>query len=185
MLFGNNKIPNNQTSNFSSYITSSDSLKILKMDNLIFRPAIKTDIPTLLQFEQGIIDAERPLNPTIKAEGVSYYDLDALIDRPDAEVVVGTIDDKIITSGYALIKPIPPLFTFDQYVHLGFMYVRPAHRGKGINRLLIKELTDWAKKQGVLEVRLEVYSGNAAAIRAYEKVGFKKLTVEMRLDLSE
>lgn len=155
------------------------------MNNVIFRRATKADLPILLEFEQGIVIAERPMNPTIKAKDVKYYDIAALIDRPDAEVIVGTVDDKIIASGYALIKPIPPQFTFDQYVHLGFMYVLPAYRGKGINRLLIKELTDWAKKQGVLEVRLEVYTDNAAAIRAYEKVGFTKLMVEMRLDLNE
>lgn len=155
------------------------------MNTVLFRKATKSDLPILLQFEQGIVSAERPMNPTIKAKNVSYYDIGDLIGRPDAEVIVGTIDDKIITSGYALIKPIPPIFTFNTYVHLGFMYVLPAYRGKGINRLLIKELTDWAKQQGVLEVRLQVYTDNDAAIRAYEKVGFNKLMVEMRLDLSD
>ena len=156
------------------------------MQNLHFRVATLADLPILLSFEQGIITAERPMNPTIKEKDVSYYDIGALIERPDAEVVVGTINEEIVTSGYALIKSIPPQqFKFDQYVHLGFMYVLPAHRGKGINRLLIEQLTNWAKKQGVLEIRLEVYSKNAPAIRAYEKVGFEQLMVEMRLDLSE
>jgi len=155
------------------------------MSVLIFRPATKSDLPTLLAFEQGIISTERPFNPTIRDKDATYYDIGAFMDRTDAEVIVGTINGEIITSGYALIKPAAPQFTYKTYVHLGFMYVRPAYRGKGINRLLIQELTNWAKKQGVLEVRLEVYSENAAAIRAYEKVGFKKLMVEMRLDLSK
>jgi len=141
--------------------------------------------PILLEFEQGIVAAERPMNPTIKDKDVSYYDLAALIEQPDAEVVVGTIDGKIVTSGYALIKPSSPIFKFDKYVHLGFMYVLPAHRGKGINRLLIEQLTNWAKKQGVLEIRLQVYTTNAPAIRAYEKVGFDSLMIEMRMDLGK
>lgn len=155
------------------------------MDNVIFRLATKSDLPTLLQFEQGIISYERPFNPTIRAKEVTYYDIGTFIDSPDAEVIVGTVNGEIIASGYALIKPAAPQFKYKTYVHLGFMYVRPAYRGKGINQLLIKELTNWAKKQGVFEVRLGVYSENAAAVRAYEKVGFKKLMVEMRLDLSE
>lgn len=155
------------------------------MQNLHFRTATSTDLPTLLSFEQGIVTAERPMNPTIKAEDVSYYDIAALIERPDAEVIVGTVDGKIVTSGYALIKPGKPEFNYDQYVHLGFMYTDPAYRGKGINPRLIEQLTNWAKQQEVLEIRLQVYSVNAPAIRAYEKVGFKKLMVEMRVNLGE
>ena len=151
------------------------------MESITFRPANKSDLPTLLEFEQGIISFERPFNPTIRAKEVTYYDIGAFMDRADAEVIVGTIGNEIITSGYALIKPAAPQFTYKTYVHLGFMFVRPAYRGKGINQLLINELTNWAKKQGALEVRLQVYSGNTAAIRAYEKVGFKKLMVEMRV----
>ncbi len=155
------------------------------MDSLIFRPAIKADLPILLEFEQGIISYERPFNPTIRAKDATYYDIGAFIDSPDAEVVVGTVNGKIIASGYALIKPAAPQFKYKTYVHLGFMFVHPEYRGKGINRLLINELTNWSKKQGVLEIRLQVYTENAAAVRAYEKVGFNKLMVEMRLDLNK
>ena len=154
------------------------------MDALTFRPATIADLPMLLQFEQGIISTERPYNPTIKAEDTSYYDIGALIQRSDAEVVVGLYNQEIIASGYALIKQATPEFTYNSYVHLGFMYVSPKYRGRGINRLLIEQLKDWARKQNVLEIRLRVYTENEAAIRAYEKVGFKKLMVEMRLDLN-
>ena len=65
------------------------------MDDLIFRPATKSDLPTLLEFEQGIISAERPMNPTIRAKDVTYYDVSAFMDRADAEVVVGTKDFSI------------------------------------------------------------------------------------------
>lgn len=153
------------------------------MDNILFRPATAADLPILLEYEQGIISFERPFNSTLREKDVSYYDIGALIERADAAVVVGTINDKIITSGYALIKPGSPQFQYDKYIHLGFMYVDPVYRGKGINRLLINELSNWAKKQGVTEIRLEVYSENMGAIRAYEKAGFKKLMVEMRLAL--
>lgn len=155
------------------------------MSTVQFRPATKADLPTLLAFEQGIVTAERPMNPTIKDEGVSYYDLAALIEQSDAEVIVGTIDGEIVTSGYALIKTISPIFKFSQYVHLGFMYVLPAYRGKGINKLLIEQLTNWAKEQGISEIRLQVYTDNAPAIRAYEKVGFDSLMIEMRMDLNK
>ncbi|MEQ8712637.1 MAG: GNAT family N-acetyltransferase, partial [Cyclobacteriaceae bacterium] len=60
----------------------------------------------------------------------------------------------------------------------------PAHRGKGVVSLIISSLTDWARTQGISEIRLDVYSDNDPAIRAYEKAGFSKLLTEMRVDLS-
>jgi ribosomal protein S18 acetylase RimI-like enzyme len=46
-------------------------------------------------------------------------------------------------------------------------------------------LTGWAKAKGILEIRLDVYSDNDSAIRAYEKAGFSKLLTEMRVDLNK
>lgn len=155
------------------------------MDTVIFRPATLEDLPILLEFEQAIVEAERPFDPTLKAEGVHYYDLKKLIERPDAALIVGTVKDTLITSGYVLIKPASPYLQFTHYAYAGFMYTHPEFRGKGINRLLTNQLMAWAKAQGVFEMRLDVYAENAAALRAYEKVGFEKLLINMRLDLRD
>ena len=153
------------------------------MNHITFRPATIADLPILLEFEQGIVSAERPFNPTLKMEGVTYYDIAALIDEPNAEVIVGSFNGQIITSGYALIKQASSNVQHDAYALLGFMYVHPTMRGKGINKLLTEQLTNWAKAQQVFEIRLYVYAENKPAIRAYEKAGFTSLVTEMRLDL--
>lgn len=88
------------------------------MNHIIFRPATIADLPILLEFEPGIVDTERPFNPTLKAEGVTYYDIAALIDQPDAAVIVGTINEQIITSGYALIKQASSNVQHDAYALL-------------------------------------------------------------------
>ena len=63
----------------------------------------------------------------------------------------------------------------------GFMYTAPSFRGSGINARIIDVLKDWALTKGLREIRLTVYEDNLAAIRAYEKYGFKKHLIEMRL----
>lgn len=63
------------------------------------------------------------------------------------------------------------------------MYVEPEYRGLGINKLVMENLIEWSKEQGVLDFYLDVYDGNDAAIRAYEKVGFSKSLVEMKINL--
>jgi GNAT superfamily N-acetyltransferase len=155
------------------------------MNNLKIRPATPDDLPTILNFEQGIIEAERPFDPTLLEGKFHYYDLGARIADPDAAVVVAEYNGKLIAGGSAVIKQGNPYNIFKDYAFLGFMFVEPEYRGMGVNRLIIEALVDWSHQRGLKEIRLHVYSDNLQAIRAYEKVGFKKILTEMRLDVPE
>lgn len=149
------------------------------------RPATRADLPTLLAFEQGIIAAERPYDHTLKPDPVSYYDIGELIDRDDAVVVVAETGGQIIGSAYAKKRPSLHYVQSDYQAYLGFMYVSPGHRGKGINKIILSDLLVWAREHDLPEVHLTVYPGNEPAIRAYEKAGFKPYITEMRLNLEE
>ncbi len=155
------------------------------MNNIKIRTATPDDLPTILIFEQGIIEAERPFDPTLQEGKFHYYDLGARIADPDAAVVVAEDNGKVIAGGSAVIKQGNPYNIFKDYAFLGFMFVEPEYRGLGVNRLIIEALVDWSHQRGLREIRLQVYSDNQPAIRAYEKVGFKKILTEMRLDLHE
>jgi GNAT superfamily N-acetyltransferase len=151
------------------------------MEQINIRAARIEELPVLLDFEQRIITAERPFDETLLPGDFNYYDLRKMIESEEAEVVVAEIDGQLVGSGHARILPAKPYNQFDKYAFLGFMYVVPEHRGKGINRLIIKRLVEWSKEKGLPEVRLQVYSENESALSAYEKVGFKKHLIEMRL----
>lgn len=149
----------------------------------IIRKATLKDLPTLLSFEQGLIEAERPFDPTIKSGHISYYDISKLITNTNSEVFVAEIDDKIVASGYAKIKPDRHYLKHKQQGYLGFMFVPEAYRGNQLNKLIINALLNWCKEQQVFEIRLDVYQDNLAAIKAYEKTGFKKHMINMRLNI--
>ncbi|NIJ54759.1 GNAT family N-acetyltransferase [Dyadobacter arcticus] len=151
------------------------------MNDILVRSATIGELSTLLNFEQGIIIAERPFDETLLPGDFNYYDLAKLIMSDEAEVVVAEIGGELVGSGHARILEGKPYVQFERYAFLGFMYVVPEQRGKGINKLIIKALVDWAKSKGLDEVRLHVYDENSPAIAAYEKVGFKKILTEMRL----
>lgn len=153
------------------------------METIHIRKAILTDLPILLEFEQAIIDAERPYDANLKDGTIHYYDVAAMIAAPHVEVLVAECNGQLIGSGYARIQDAKPYLKFSQYAYLGFMYVEPAHRGKGLNKLIIQGLKAWASSQGMVEMRLDVYGGNEAAVKAYEKAGFRTNLVEMRLPL--
>lgn len=149
------------------------------------RQATKADLPQLLKCEQEVIAAERPFDPTIKQGKTSYYDLLELMENSKALVLVACIENTIVATGYALEKPARHYLDHETYAYLGFMYTHPAYRGQGINGQIIEKLKEWALIQGLTEVRLTVYDQNDPALRAYEKVGFKKHIIEMRLRIGE
>ncbi len=145
------------------------------------RTATLEDLPVLLAFEQEIIKAERPFDITIKEDPVSYYDLGQMIQDSKAHVVVAELDGKIVASGYAIPKKARHYLDHEWYAYLGFMYTDENYRGRGINALVVEALKKWSVENGFKEIRLTVYSDNLPAIKAYEKVGFKKHIIEMRL----
>lgn len=149
------------------------------------RTATESDLDILLTFERGIIEAERPFDETLKSGEIHYYDLIELIKSPNAEVLLAYAGNEIVGSGYAKILPAKPFLKFKEYAYLGYMYVKPSFRGQGVNQLIINTLIEWAKKKGLTEIRLEVYAENVGAQKAYSKIGFKPIMLEMRLDVSD
>ncbi|MBO9593487.1 MAG: GNAT family N-acetyltransferase [Niabella sp.] len=150
---------------------------------VFIRAATPDDAAILLEFEQKIIEAERPFDDSLKDGEIHYYDLLELMRSPAATVLLAVAGNEIIGSGYAKVVPAKPYQQYKEYAYLGFMYVKPAFRGMGINQSIIQKLLEWAKKQGLTEARLDVYEENTAAKRAYQKMGFRPNLLEMRLAL--
>lgn len=148
-----------------------------------YREAILGDLDSLLAVEQKVVEAERPFNSSIKAGKTHYYDIAKLIVENDSYVVVAEDDDRIIGTGYAQIRPSKESLRHDSHSYLGFMYVSPEYRGRGVNRRIVDLLITWSRAQGVRDCYLDVYSENSSAIRAYEKIGFQPSMVEMKLSI--
>lgn len=147
------------------------------------RKAIESEIDVLLSFETEIIKTERPFDNSLGEGDIHYYDLIGIIRAERAEVLVAVVENEIVGSGYAKILTAEPFQKFTEYAYLGFMYVKPAFRGQGINQKILQGLIDWAKRQNLTEVRLDVYNENTTAKNAYLKVGFKPNLLQMRLEI--
>lgn len=151
----------------------------------IVRLATKEDLPVLDLFMDGLVDAERPMDPTIKDGKVVYYDLSSFIDSDKSALYVVELNNEIVASGYAKIKSDRHYLKHDKQGYLGFMFVPEKHRGNGYNKLIMDALLNWCRKKNLTEIRLDVYDTNQPALRAYEKVGFTKHLINMRLDLTD
>jgi RimJ/RimL family protein N-acetyltransferase len=153
------------------------------MEEITIRKATTGDLATLLKFEQGVIAAERPFDITLRGDPNYYYDIEKMIEAPEVELLVAEFGGELIGSGYARIEDAKPYLLHAQHAYIGFMYVVPQHRGKGVNKIIIAALAAWAVAQQITELRLDVYSDNAAAIKAYERSGFTKHMINMRMGL--
>jgi len=147
------------------------------------RKARLEDLPILYEFEQGIISYERPYDVTLKPDPINYYNLKSMILSEDSEVLVAVDGEEIVGSAYARKEQAKTYLKFEYYAYLGFMFVKPSHRGHGVNKLIIDGLKDWCKAKGLKELRLDVYDGNESALRAYTKAGFKSLLINMRMEI--
>ena len=145
------------------------------------RQATLSDVNALLALEQAVVDAERPFNSAIKAQGARYYDIPALITDDDSYLLVAEDNGAIVATGYVQIRQSKPSLEHNVHGYLGFMYVAPAYRGMGLNKQIIDTLMAWAESKQVFDFYLDVYAENRAAINAYEKVGFQPSMLEMKL----
>ena len=153
------------------------------MEHIIIRKAALKDLDTLLVFEQGVINAERPFDPTLKSGHTHYYDIEKMISAPNVELLVAELNNELIGCGYARIEAAKPYLQHTQHAYLGFMYVVAQQRGKGVNKMVIDALATWSASKDIMELRLDVYKHNEAAIKAYERCGFTKHMVAMRMGL--
>lgn len=62
----------------------------------------------------------------------------------------------------------------DGFAELKRMYVRPSARGRGVVQALIERLEKDAKAKGYARVTLETGDAQLAAIRAYERAGYRR-----------
>jgi GNAT superfamily N-acetyltransferase len=163
--------------------SKEESLEKNHMEEILIRKANLNDLETLLRFEQELIHAERPFDPTLRKGHFHYYDIKEMIAAQHIRLIVAESGREVIGSGYARIESAKPYLQHTQYAYLGFMYTDPEHRGKGVNKKIIDALKEWALSQHIYEMRLEVYADNKSALHAYEKAGFANHMMEMRMDL--
>lgn len=67
--------------------------------------------------------------------------------------------------GYSTFKARPLLNIHDLAVH-------PEHRGQGVGQALLTAVAQHAQARGCCKLTLEVLSGNAVALKSYERFGF-------------
>ncbi|QOD59931.1 GNAT family N-acetyltransferase [Polaribacter haliotis] len=154
------------------------------MDNSIsIRTANLNDLETLLEFEQGVIKAEKPLDPFLGEGDLYYYNIPELISAKNIHLIVAVSNTELVASGYVRIESSKHYHKNPTHGYVGFIYVKPEFRGKRISSSILESLKSWSKNKGLKELRLDVYHNNPSAIKPYERFGFNKSMINMRMDI--
>ena len=93
-----------------------------------------------------------------------------LAQRPDAASFIAWLDAQPVglvncIEGYSTFKARPLMNIHD-------IAVLPGHRGQGVGQALLAAAQAHALERGCCKLTLEVLTGNAVALRSYERFGF-------------
>lgn len=143
------------------------------------------DVDQVRLLEKELINHERSISSTIKEdEDLHYQDIPGLIaDKANTKLLVMEKDGQLIACGFGQIREDERIFKQQYYGYIGMVSVTEAQRGKGYVREIINALIDWFKTKGMHDVKLQVFSKNAGAVKAYKKLGFEEFLTTMRLEI--
>ena len=153
------------------------------MSTISIRIANLNDLETLLAFEQGVIKAERPMDSFLGQGTLSYYNIPKLIAAKNSHLIVALAGKELVGSGYIKIEESSTYHKNTKHGYIGFIFVKPSFRGKRISGLILESLKKWGKEKDLKELRLDVYSKNTDALKSYNRFGFTKGLVNMKIDI--
>lgn len=87
--------------------------------------------------------------------------------------VTGLLDAHHALAGFGTYGPFRPHYGFRRTAEHS-IYVAPAHRGKGIGRLLLQRLMAQAQEAGIHVLIGAIDAGNAASIALHRSLGFEE-----------
>lgn len=135
------------------------------------RTATRGDLPELLAMIRELAEFEHLLDTVTATE--ADFDRHLFGDSPAAEALVAETDG--VPCGYAIFFTSFSTFAGRPGLWLEDLYVRPAHRGRGLGQRLLRSIVAIAVERGAGRCEWTVLDWNRNAIELYEKIGSKVL----------
>ena len=131
------------------------------------RPTTEDDVPLILSFIKDLADYEHLSHEVLVTQDVLRAALFGKL--PTAEVVIGGYDANPVA--FALYYYTFSSFLGQRSLFVEDLYVRPAHRGKGLGRELLVYLARVARNRNCGRLEWSVLDWNEPAIKFYKGIG--------------
>ena len=148
---------------------------------LTIRPAVPSDVPTILAFIHELALYEREPDAVLATEADLLRD--GFGPTPRFWALIAEQDNQ--PAGFALYFTSYSTWRGHHGVRLEDLYVTPTLRGKGIGKALLAHLARIAVDEGCPRLEWDVLDWNAPAIAVYERIGAHILTEWRIMRLSD
>ena len=139
--------------------------------SITITPAAPADVPVILALIRELAEYEKLLDKVVATEASLRGDLFG--DRQYAEVLLGRLDGQLV--GYALFFHNYSTFVGKPGIYLEDVFVKPAARGRGAGKALLREVARIARDRGCGRLEWSVLNWNTPAIEFYQSLGAKPL----------
>ena len=140
-------------------------------DSITVLPATPADVPTILALIRELAEYERLLDKVVATESSLRRDLFG--PRPIVEVLMGRLGGEPV--GYALFFHNYSTFLARPGIYLEDVFVKPAARGKGVGKALLRAVARSARDRGCGRMEWSVLNWNTPAIEFYESLAARPL----------
>jgi GNAT superfamily N-acetyltransferase len=134
-------------------------------------PATPADVPTILSLIRELAEYEKLLDKVVATEQRLRQTLFG--PRPYADVLIARLDGRPV--GYALFFHNYSTFLAQPGVYLEDVYVRPASRGRGVGKALLREVARVARDRGCGRLEWSVLNWNQPSIDFYLSLGARPM----------
>ncbi|SDX13916.1 ribosomal protein S18-alanine N-acetyltransferase [Marinobacter mobilis] len=128
------------------------------MAQIHIRPALRSDLDALTQLESQLFTSDQ----------ISRRSFRRFISMPRDRLLVAMRDQELI--GYCLVF----MHAATRLARIYSIGVHPDARGHGVGESLLHEAEALARQDGRIVMRLEVRKDNPAAIRLYQRLGYRQ-----------
>jgi GNAT superfamily N-acetyltransferase len=143
----------------------------MNTSSLQIRPAVETDVSTILGLIRELADFERLAHEVVASEPLLRETLFG--SRPGAEVLLAQVADEVV--GFALFFPNFSTFLGRPGLYLEDLYIRPKFRGQGYGEQLLRHLAGICAERGYGRFEWSVLDWNQRAINFYKGLGAKAM----------
>ncbi len=140
------------------------------MANLTFRFAQPQDTALILQFIRELAEYEHMLPQVVATEELLR---EQLFEKKNAEVLFAVADGQEV--GFALFFHNFSTFLGRSGLYLEDLFVKPAHRGKGYGKGILKKLAQIAVERGCGRLEWACLDWNRPSIDFYLSMGAKPM----------